>query len=965
MDGPENSAPGRPDAGDKPPDGGAAGPFEFDLFISYATDPDYLLARDLHRFLTTFHATPAMRRRALPPLRVCLDSASFLRRRSGRVLSVAQAIESHLQASRELLVLCSPGAARSGFVADEVAWFLEHRGKDAIHIAVTHGAEPAAAPDQVFPPPVLQAGLHHGVWYDLRGLRGWRARRWKGVRDVSRERLRLVAELLGGAGLAPPPTAEALYPDWQDQEHRRRRAARHRWAAAGGLLTVATVVAAIGLWRSTVQGQLAALRDRAGQVAREMVQDPEQAMRHAAQAWRQLQSLSASARLAPMLDDEIAQVRIDVQRALFAALTARPGLAGMLTPPLDDPLVAGSGDGTRFVVAGTRGATHGITLWQADAVPRPLHRLPVAWPERVQCLALDTSGKRLVVAGRRHIGLWQDAVAGASDPAQTIDLAAGEFVDLSCSSAVIRPDGVAAIVGSSDGQLVQIDMATGRMSRLEVPAITGVVNSLIFDPSGRFLYAAAWQAGRPLVRIDLAARPPVAATFESAAAPRGLALDADASTLYVVHEQGEISAHDTTDGRVIARARVGSASLVDLALVADGIVVGDEEGALTLLSPDLKRRGPPVRMARSTITGLVSSNPDGWVAVAGAGDPLRLWRTDAAQPLEQVVARDAGGGLGVRVAADVSRLSVFGGKSVVSWSRDGEAWRAEPTRALAWPEGWMPQAATREGTTLALSAAYAKRDADDRVHLLMPDATIRMLPGFAAKLWRGAFSPSDRWLAVGGLDRPLRVAVWDLRQPHAQPWTFESNEGAGATALAFSRDESMLAIADMRSCVHVVAIGAAPPGPPRSFCDKTDMPGQLDFDPSGAHLVVGSLSGRLRVLRVMPDSLALERVIDGHEKSTTALAFDESGRWLASAASDGSLRFWETGSWQLLGAQRVPGDTFVRDIPALPGGGRFVLLQQGGRRLSVWDVDPERAARRAEALGTPPLTAEAVASGVR
>lgn len=955
----------RPDASNKPPDGADAAQFEFDLFISYATDPDYLLARDLHRFLTTFHLSPAMRGRALLPLKICLDSGSFLRRRSGRVLSVAQMIESHLDASRELLVLCSPGAARSSYVADEIAWFLEHRGRDAIHIAVTHGADPASAPDQVFPPPVLKAGLQHSVWYDLRGLRGWRARRWKAVRDAGRERLRLVADLLSGAGFAPPLTAEALYPDWQEQEQRRRRSARNRWTLAGGVLTLAIVAAGLGAWRSTVQGELAALRDRAGNVARETVQEPELAMRHAAETWRQLQSLTASVRFVPMLDDEIVQVRNDVQRAVFAALTARPGLAGTLTLPLDAPLVAGSGDGTRFVVAGTRGATHGITLWQADPVPRPLYRLPLAKPERVQCLALDPNGKRLIVAGRRYIGLWTDVAAGASGPAQTIDLAAGDFSDLSCSSAVIRPDGSAAIVGSSDGHLFEIDMASGRMSRIEVPAITGVVNSLVFDPSARFLYAAAWQTERPLIRIDLSAQPPAATSFESAAAPRGLVLSADADTLYAVHERGEISAHDATDGRVIARARVGSASLVDLTLVADGIVVGDEEGALTLLSPDLKRRGLPVRMARSTITSLVSSSANGWVAVAGAGDPLRLWRTDAAQPLEEVVARDAGGGLGVRITADGSRLSVFGGKSVVSWSRADDDWRAEPTRVLAWPDGWQPQAASREGTMLALSAAYAKREADDRVRLLMPDTTIRVLPGFAAKLWRGTFSPSDRWLAVGGFDRPLRIAAWDLRQPQAEPWTFETKEGAGATALAFSRDESMLAIADMRSCVHVVALGAGPPGPPRSYCDETDMPGQLDFDPSGARLVVGSLSGRLRVLRVSPDSLVLERVLDGHEKSTSALAFDEPGSWLASAASDGSLRFWETSNWQLLGTQRVPGDTFVRDIQTVPGGGRFVLLQQGGRRLSVWDVDPERAVRRAEALGTPQFAAEAVANGVR
>lgn len=290
----------------------------------------------------------------------------------------------------------------------------------------------------------------------------------------------------------------------------------------------------------------------------------------------------------------------------------------------------------------------------------------------------------------------------------------------------------------------------------------------------------------------------------------------------------------------------------------------------------------------------------------------------------------------------------------MSWVRSGDAWHAELKRTIAMPEGWRLQAAARDGAALAVSAAYARKDADDLIRLATREGTIRILPGFAAKLWKGAFSASDRRLAVGGFDRPLRVAVWDLQLPEARPWIFETKEGAGATAVAFSRDESLLAVSDMRSCVHVVALASTPLAQPRSYCDKTDMPGELDFDSSGSRLVVGSLSGRIKVLRVSPQSVDLERIVDAHEKPTTALAFDESGRWLASAADDGSLRFWDTATWQPIGAAQLQADGFVRDIAPVPGGGRFLLLAQGGRMLSVWDVDPDRAADRAKELGAVP-----------
>jgi hypothetical protein len=230
-----------------------------------------------------------------------------------------------------------------------------------------------------------------------------------------------------------------------------------------------------------------------------------------------------------------------------------------------------------------------------------------------------------------------------------------------------------------------------------------------------------------------------------------------------VHEQGLITARATANGQLIAQARVSEASLVDLAIAADGIVVGDEAGVLTMLTFDLKRRGPLARMARSTITSLASSPTSGWVMVAGAGDPVRLWRTDAAQPLEEVVARDTGGALGAKITADAARLSVFGSEAVASWTRAGDGWHAEPKRIIAMPEGWRLQAAARDGATLAVSAAYASKDADDLIRLATREGTIRVVPGFTAKLWRGAFSPSDKRLAAGGFDRPLRVAVWDLQ----------------------------------------------------------------------------------------------------------------------------------------------------------------------------------------------------------
>jgi WD40 repeat protein len=249
---------------------------------------------------------------------------------------------------------------------------------------------------------------------------------------------------------------------------------------------------------------------------------------------------------------------------------------------------------------------------------------------------------------------------------------------------------------------------------------------------------------------------------------------------------------------------------------------------------------------------------------------------------------------------------------------------------------------------LALTAAYATEKPDNRIRLAAPQAAIHVLPGFEAKLWRGTFSPSGNALAIASFDRPLRVAIWHIARPTAEPLILEVADGGAATAITFSRDEALVAVSDLRSCVYVWRVAAS--ATRVSHCDRSEMPGELDFDPSGSRLAVGLLSGGIRIFHVSPEGLHEERRLDGHRESTTALSFDASGRWLTSASRDGELRFWETTTWQPVGVTRDPDDSFVRQIVAGPGDGRIVVLTQGGRRISVWDLDTDRAAAHADRL---------------
>ena len=133
--------------------------YSFDVFISYATNPDYSLARKLESFLETFNNLPTPENLSLTPLRICVDGSDFhTGTGSGAGSEVKSTIESYLAKSKELLVLCSRNARKSTWVDQEIRWFLANRGPNSIRVALTEG-EDLSKLDEVFPQAILETGL--------------------------------------------------------------------------------------------------------------------------------------------------------------------------------------------------------------------------------------------------------------------------------------------------------------------------------------------------------------------------------------------------------------------------------------------------------------------------------------------------------------------------------------------------------------------------------------------------------------------------------------------------------------------------------------------------------------------------------------------------------------------------------------------------------------------------------------
>jgi ankyrin repeat protein/WD40 repeat protein len=208
--------------------------YEFDAFVSYSGSSDYHLARRVERFLETFYKLPKPKHE-LRRLKVCVDGSDFSARPAGVVTGKQEQakaesiIANYLERSRYLLVLCSPPACNSEWVDFEIGWFLQHRDPGAIRLVVTEG-DPKGDAAHVFPAKLIEAGLHRGIWYDLRRERAKFFGRTQ-LRPVGEQLTILAAHLYSGS-------KEDFLPVWYETERQTQRR-RLRAASASAVILAA------------------------------------------------------------------------------------------------------------------------------------------------------------------------------------------------------------------------------------------------------------------------------------------------------------------------------------------------------------------------------------------------------------------------------------------------------------------------------------------------------------------------------------------------------------------------------------------------------------------------------------------------------------------------------------------------------------------------------------------------------
>lgn len=760
--------------------------------------------------------------------------------------NLTEEIEAALEASNSLIVVCSPDAARSPWVAKEIEIFVALGRRDRIFPIIAPTApleiEGRDATVECFPA-ALRGDPEAGGSFELIAADA------RPGRDEFRSAwLKLVAGIIG-----VNPGALA------DRDRKRLRAAAIRNAVVA--IVFAIVVTAV--WQTGASRRAVALKAehaRAAQFYSERSRAAKTGDRNGLALYFAARSLLESSRAG--------SAPVDVDVDLFTSIS--PGAALRFTVQIPGRVSSWAlSPGRRALAVHGGGASVKIIDPDTGRVTRSL------WTKGAAVSAMAFADDRRLAVGDIDGNLVvYDVVTGS-------ELASARVAGGTVKAMTPTADANVLIVATAS-KLLRFDLSARRASAARDVA-RGTIESLAIDPSGRRIAAVSSDYSVPSWSLPGLAP---AAVLRYRQAPRAIAYAAQPDRLLVSTWDRAVHLVDAASGAETARFTGPGSAIEAMDVSGDSrfLATGDRDGLAHLWDLDaaevidqLGTRSAPVEMVRFLRGGTR-------LAVLDRNGLYKVWQIERPLEIRTIHAHD-GAVRGIACLPDAT------GARIVSVGDDGMAriWDAETGDKLGERNTGLHQisasAAAADGRLLATGGSTGMI-ALWALPSLEPRAEFRAHDGRIAGL---AFVGDGALLASVGWDGT--VGLWNSGTG-AQVRRISASERE-LTGLAAGPEGDVVATTglDGKQQLFTIATGQRA----AAYADKRGFLRVVGFSHKGSTMVTAGQSGIIHVLR--PPSRSRPAELVGQSGAIWSLSFSPDDRYLLSGSrSDGdfqSLRIWD------------------------------------------------------------------------
>jgi WD40 repeat protein len=911
---------------------------DYDAFISYSHEADASLAPVLQDGLHRF-AKPWYRLRALHVFR---DESSL-----SANPALWPSVERALRASRWFLLLASPAAARSKWVAREVEFWLAREPADRLLIVLTDGAIVWNDETQSFdrdatislPAALLDVYEQEPRFVDLRWARS------AGTPSLHDETFRrAVADV--AAPLHGRDKDDLLGEDVR--QHTRALRLARTTAVTLLVLLVAAIVAAVLAVSSRndaiAQKNLALSRALAAGAIPKLQTDPTVGMLLSVEAIHFVEG-RAPARTA------------DARSSVLTAFERDRRLRASWPAIAKD--VAFVGD--RHVISSNLAG--GLSVFEVPS-KRSLGLVAVPGGAVSSVAASSDSGLLAAATVNGAIRLWRPvgrdahATLAPLGPLVSPDVGKGLAHRGFVSALALSADGsLLASGGFKDGAVRLWDTASGRqLAKLGVAGEPILAVTLSSD--GRTLLAGAAHARlgvwsltrRPTLRVT--ALGPFDLGMDRIGDVAAIACKGDCRTVAIA-SSGGIWLGDVAElrsDRAIASSMTNipgtlNSGLHDLVFSADGSTLASAHSDGTVRLWDVATRASreqPLGAAVSSVAGLsdvyaLAFSPNGRLLASSGGGGVKVWSMAGRSPLGEPMGRHDRKAYGLAVSRD-GRIAATGGDDPDTQVRLWDLVSRRQLRALSTPGGAVvPAVAFSPDGTVLIAGVDGKAAAANGIVLWRassPESIGEAAPRFVKNpdgraVVSVAFSPDGRWLA--STDGGPAIQLWSLPEFHPVG-TLSSGRTAVTGVPAFSGDGSTLAAGYQDGYVRLWRV-TDPRSARRALRVSLDPVAVVALSRDGRVLAEAGRDGEIALWGLRQDTPS-HRLLGGTIGSLGRLVFSPDGDTLVSAGGDG-IRLWDVGQGIQLGDVLAPL-SMTADVAFAPTAHDLISVSVGDGAVRLW-----------------------------